>query len=148
MAKRILVPLDQTPAAESVVPLVADTARGARATVRLLHVAPTPDNVVSDGQIVAYADQEAARLQAEAMDYLQTIELRLEGIPVECVIRFGDPVEEILDEVAAFGADLITMTAGHRHGLGRLFLGSTAQHVCRRTEVPVMVIQPGALVAV
>lgn len=39
MAKRILVPLDQSPVAEIVVPLVAAAARGAGATVRLLLVA-------------------------------------------------------------------------------------------------------------
>jgi nucleotide-binding universal stress UspA family protein len=39
MAKRILVPLDQSVTAEMVVPLVADAARGGGGTVRLLHVA-------------------------------------------------------------------------------------------------------------
>jgi len=40
MAKRILAPLDQSPAAEVVVPLVASIARGRGATVRPLLVAP------------------------------------------------------------------------------------------------------------
>ncbi|PYN05671.1 MAG: universal stress protein, partial [Candidatus Rokuibacteriota bacterium] len=40
MAKRILVPLDQSPPAEAVLPLVGEVARGGGATVRLLHVAP------------------------------------------------------------------------------------------------------------
>ena len=40
MAKRILVPLDQSPAGEVVVPLVADMAHGSGATVRPLLVAP------------------------------------------------------------------------------------------------------------
>lgn len=67
MAKRILVPLDQSPVAESVVPLVADLARGSGATVRLLHVAPVPGNLVSkEGRIVAYADQEMQRIEGGA----------------------------------------------------------------------------------
>ena len=48
MAKRILVPLDQSPVAEIVVPLVAAAARGAGATVRLLLVAPVPQNQVRE----------------------------------------------------------------------------------------------------
>lgn len=46
MAKRILVPLDET--------------------VRLLHVAPTPEHVMSEGPVVAYADQAAAQLEERA----------------------------------------------------------------------------------
>lgn len=68
MAKQILVPLDETVQAESVLVMVADMARGAGATVRLLHVAPALDNVMSDGRIVAYADQEGARLENEGLD--------------------------------------------------------------------------------
>ena len=62
MAKRILVPLDQSALAESVIPVVADAARGGAAAVRLLHVAPLPDTRVDpEGRVVAYADQERAR---------------------------------------------------------------------------------------
>lgn len=81
MAKRILVPLDETVQAESVLDMVADMARGAGATVRLLHVAPAPDNVVSDGRVVAYADQEGARLENEGLDYLRPVEVRMNASP-------------------------------------------------------------------
>src|SRR5713226_4847106 len=42
MAKRILVPLSGRARAEAVLPVVADAARSAGATMRLLHVAPYP----------------------------------------------------------------------------------------------------------
>lgn len=38
--KRILLAVDRSPRAEAEASLVADTARGAHATVRLLHVVP------------------------------------------------------------------------------------------------------------
>jgi nucleotide-binding universal stress UspA family protein len=80
MAKRILVPLDQSPAAEVVVPLVADIARGSGATVRLLQVAPVPRNRVSEeGRVLAYADQEMERLETEGLDYLRTVEMQFDG---------------------------------------------------------------------
>src|SRR3972149_8186946 len=94
MAKRILVPLDQSALAESVVPVVADAARGGAATVRLLHVAPEPDNRVDpEGRVVAYADQEMARLEAEAQDYLRTAGLPLAGGGVGDAGRFGGAPE-------------------------------------------------------
>ncbi len=63
MAKRILVPLDRSRTAESVLPLVIDIARGTGAAMRLLVVETPPDTRVgTEGRVVAYADQEQARL--------------------------------------------------------------------------------------
>ena len=143
MTKRILVPLDQSPLAESVLSLVADVARGAGATVRLLHVTPVPGNVEVDGRVVAYADQEMARLEAEGKDYLQSMEVRLAGVPVECVVRFGTDVREILLEAEAFGADLIAVTTAGRSGVGRVVLGSVAEQVFRKATQPVLLYRAG-----
>ena len=145
MTKKILAPLDQSLLAESVIPLVADIARGAGATVRLLHVAPVPGNRVSpEGRVIAYADQEMARLEAEGMDYLQSAEVQLAGVPVECVVRFGDEVKEILLEADAFGADLIAVTTAGRSGVGRALLGSIAEQVFRKAAVPVVLFGVGS----
>ena len=145
--KRILVPLDLTTEPDAVTRVVADAARGAGASVRLLHVAPVPDAVVDiNGRIVAYADQESARLEAEALDYLRTIEIALDDVPVESVVRFGDPAEEILREADEFGADLIALTTPRGTGL-RCF-GGTAARVWRRADAAVMLLQPPALIAI
>jgi nucleotide-binding universal stress UspA family protein len=139
MAKRILVPLDQSPIAEMVVPLVADMARGGGGAVRLLHVAPVPGpRVTTDGRVLAYADQEEKRLTADALDYLHTVEVCFDGLPVESEVRFGDPVPEILREAEAFGADLIAVTTAGRSGLRRMAFGSVAEQVFRKAGVAVM----------
>lgn len=144
MAKRILVPLDQSPTAEAVIPLVADAARGGGATVRLLHVSPVPGPLVAkDGRVAAYADQEMARLEADGLDYLRTAEARLDGVPVESVVRFGEPAEEILREGEAFGADLIAVTTAGRSGISRVALGSVAEAVFRKAAVAVVLFHPG-----
>jgi nucleotide-binding universal stress UspA family protein len=139
MAKRILVPLDGTEETEAGLELVADAARGGGATVRLLRVAPSPENVYDlDGHLIAYADQEGARLEAEAIDDLTRVATRFAGGAVEFAVRFGDTVRAILLEAEDFGADLIAMTARRSHPLTRLVLGTTADQVCRRADVPVM----------
>jgi len=143
MAKRILVPLDQSEVAEAVVPMVADAARGGQATVRLLHVAPMPDNQVdADGRVIAYADQELDRVRAEALDYLHAVEVQFMGTPVECEVRFGDPVTEILRDAEEFGADLIAVCATGRGGLSRALFGSHAEQVMRKAETSVMLLRP------
>jgi nucleotide-binding universal stress UspA family protein len=145
MAKRILVPLDESPVGEVVVPLVAAIARGSGATVRLLQVAPAPQNRVSEeGRVLAYADEEMARLEADGLDYLRTVEMQLDGAAdVECVVRFGDPVAEILLEAEAFGADLIAVTTEGWSAVGRTLLGSVAEQVVRKADAQVMLIRPG-----
>jgi nucleotide-binding universal stress UspA family protein len=146
MAKRILVPLDGTDESNDVIALVADAARGGGATVRLLQVCPYAENVIDDdGRVIAYADQETMRLENEAMDHLATVAIRFDGAEVERTIRFGDPVTEILLEAEAFGADLIAMTARRRHRLSQFVLGTTAEQVCRRTDVPVMLVRPAPI---
>ena len=143
MAKRILIPLDRSDLAETIVPLLADLARGAGAGVRLLHVEPVPENVVSrEGRLVAYADQEMERLEAESLNHLKGVAARL-GVPAECVVRFGDDADEILREAEADGADLVAVTTAGKSGLKRLVMGSVAEQVFRRARVPVLLYHPG-----
>jgi len=54
----------------------------------------------------------------------------------------GDPATEILKAARRLKADLIVMgTQGHR-GPKRLFFGSTAATVVKRTTIPVLVVPP------
>jgi len=145
MAKRFLVPLDRSAEAEQVLPLVADAARSAGATVRLLHVAPVPDNVLSpEGRVVAYADQEMSRLDGEGTQYLHDLTARLGGVPAETVVRFGEPAAEILREAEAFGADVIAVTTTCRSGVKRALLGSVAEQLLRKAAPTVMLVRPSA----
>lgn len=143
MAKRILVPLDQSELAEAAVPLVADAARGGQATVRLLHVAPVPGNRLDEqDRVVAYADQEMERLRSEGLDYLHAVEAQFAEAPVDCVVRFGDPVPEILAEAEAFGADLIAVSTAGRSGVTRALFGSVAEQILRKAGPAVMLMRP------
>jgi nucleotide-binding universal stress UspA family protein len=142
MTKRILVPLDRSEVADTIVPLVVDLARGAGATVRLLHVAPVPESLVStEGRVIAYANQEMERLEAEGLDHLKGV-AACRGLLAECVVRFGDDVDEILREAEACGADLIAVTTTGKSGLQRVAMGSVAEQVFRRAQVPVLLYHP------
>lgn len=143
MAKRILVPLDQSDVAESAVPVIVDAAQGGRATVRLLHVAPLPGNRLDvEGRVVAYADQEMERLRSEGLDYLLAVKGQFGETPVECAVRFGDPVTEILADAEDFGADLIAVTTAGRSGVTRALFGSVAEQVVRKAYPAVMLMRP------
>ena len=142
MAKRILVPIDQKTPAGALLDLVGDAVRGGSATVRLLYVAPAPDNVMgADGHVVAYADQESARLEAEARDRLRIVELHIGG-DIDTAVRFGnDPATEILAEADDFDADLIAMASSFRSRVSRLFVGSVAEQVASRSPISVAIVR-------
>jgi len=141
MAKRILVPVDTREDSEAIVSVVAAMAERSGGSVRLVRVSPLPERIVGPyGRTIAYADQEMARVTAEGLDDLQHIEAELHGIPVERVIRFGDPVAEILLEAEAFDADLIALTASRRGRLRRALSPGLADRLILRAPVPTLVL--------
>ena len=140
MPKRILVPIKSTEPPASFIDALAGLARGTGATIRLLHVGPPHDNVVDDdGRLIAYADQETRRLEAEAQDFMQVVAIALDSTPVELTVRFGDPCREILDEAETFGADLIVLGVGRRRHFWKL--GGVVEQVFRRAPAPVALLR-------
>jgi nucleotide-binding universal stress UspA family protein len=142
MTKRILAPIGAEERSEAIMPLVAALARESGATVRLLRVFPVPERIVAtNGRTVAYVDQEMARLTDEGLAELARIETALPGVPVERVVRFGDPEEEILVEAEAFGADLIALTTPRRGRLHRVLAPDVAERVADKAGIPAVVLR-------
>lgn len=142
MTKRILVPLGERERDEAIVPLVGALARDSGATVRLLRVYPVPEIIVgSNDRVVAYVDQEMDRLTREGLDRLKAAELPLDGVPVEHVVRFGTPVEEILLEAEAWEADLIAVTTSGRGRLWNAIAPGVADQVSRQGGTPTLALR-------
>ena len=143
--QKILVPLDGSPGGGVVLWTVGQLARAQGARVRLVHVEPAPGAVLSsDDRVVAFADQESARVEYEESVKLGRAVAELEGVDVERTVRFGnEPARAIVAEAEESGADLIAM-ATHRHaGLTRVLKGSVAARVERATTVPVILVPSG-----
>jgi nucleotide-binding universal stress UspA family protein len=144
MARRFLVPLDGSSGSETVLAHIADLARAASATVRLVHVAAPPESRLDlDGRVLAYADQVAAEVAYEVRRYLAARAASLPGVTVETVVRFGEPADEIVAEGERWGADLIAMASHRRQGFRRLVDGSVAERVERRSASPVLLVDHG-----
>ena len=142
IVRKILVPLDRTGDNARVLDAAAELAKQAPAVLRLMHVAPRPAAVVDDvtGRIVAYSDQEAARVEYEVLVDLRAAAARLEGIALEFAVGFGDPVDEIVNEGKSADVDLIVMASHRRTGVRRLVQGSIAEAVERATTLPVLLV--------
>ena len=139
--KTLLLPVDRTGEHKQVLEAARVLARRSLACLRLLHVAPSPAAVInSEGKTVSYADQEAARVEGEVLRDLRAVAAGVVGVPVECVVRFGDPVREILSEAESADVDLIVMASHRRSGVRRFLKGSVAEEVERATTRPVLLL--------
>lgn len=138
--KRLLVPLDGSPLAETIIPVAEEWAKEEEAEVILLravlarHV-PGGDNI--EAQVRAVEEGEA---------YLQAVADRLERRGLERVRRavwYDEPAAAIGHAVARDDVDLIAMATHGRSGLSRLLLGSVAAGVLRSASVPVLLFKAG-----
>ena len=139
----ILVPLDGSPGSEAILETIGEIARAEGASVRLLSVQPPAHEVEAGGRVLVYADQETGRVEAEAEVYLKRVAVSLGPVTVAFAVRFGDPVERIVEEAEAARATLIAMATHRRTGIARIVKGSVAERVERTTTIPVMLVQYG-----
>jgi nucleotide-binding universal stress UspA family protein len=144
-APTILVPLDGHPGSENVLVTVAALARAHAATVRLLRVLVPPKSVRSDDgiHVLAFTDQEAARLEQDARAYLRALARRLPGVTVESAVLFNDTIEGIVGEAESAGADLIALASHRRRPLAGLFHRSVTARLRRATRIPTLVVPYG-----
>jgi nucleotide-binding universal stress UspA family protein len=167
MFDKLLVPLDGSELAETVLPHVAELGQGCAAEIILLRViappgdgtralyealrldmpvAPRPELV--EGRTAVqhpiYREQEMASLRAGAQRSLTKVKerLRKEGVEVEVVILFGRPAEKIVEYAHNNEVSLIAMVTHGRSGFRRRVFGSVAEKVLRTTALPVLLVRP------
>jgi nucleotide-binding universal stress UspA family protein len=118
---------------------IANVARGAGSVVRLLYVRPLPFGAPSDTTLAASSrDEEKQRLEAESSRYLDVVASNFGDIPVERAMRFGNLERAILNEAAAWQADLVALSAGDRTWLSRAVHSGTAAKAFRKTGIPAL----------
>lgn len=123
MIRTILVPLDGSTAAETVLPYVKLIASPIGADVHLLTIA---------------ANEEE---QSEATAYLTEKSKELSAHSLTAAVAPGDEARTILEQADAKDADLIAMSTHGRSGLMRWILGSTADKVVHRSTRPVLLVR-------
>ena len=141
MFKRILVPLDGSEAAESVLPVVAAEANSHGAAVLLIRViAPFRSSLMLVPGLLEQADEQIAKIVETYMKEVAD-RLRSEGLEVETKIDHGPPAQRILELAESEECDLVVIASrGETRALQWRF-GSVANKIVKtRTPFPVMVI--------
>jgi len=141
MFDTLLFPVDESDGTTDVFEHVLDIATTHDSTVHILNVADTTRDSVTRirGDVVDTLEQEGEQLVRETAD-------RAEQRDVSAVtdVRQGDPYRIIIDYAEVNDINLVAMPTHGRQGLERLLLGSTTERVVRRSDVPVLTIQPDA----
>jgi len=142
MYKRVLLPLDGSMIAETIIPFLLEIAGPLDMDITLLRVVvPTPPMAIESHRDISVDHVEKLRSDAEQYLAGAAAELRSKGVRVQAQVRVGEAVAEILAGARDVKADLIAMTTHGRGGLGRLLFGSVTEAVLRHAEMPVFVMR-------
>jgi nucleotide-binding universal stress UspA family protein len=157
MYKKILVPMDGSELAESVLPHVESVAKGCEGASVVFIRAVEPVNlpaavaaggspIVAGGEIAGFEQTVYESSMKEAKDYLGNLLLAgsLQGIHADVRVVEGRPAETIARYAEENAFDLIILSTHGRSGLSRLVWGSTADKLLQLTCLPLMMIRaPG-----
>ncbi|MEW6230846.1 MAG: universal stress protein [Chloroflexota bacterium] len=142
MFKHIMVPLDGSRLAESVLPAALLLAQRFQARVTLVHV------IEERPPATIHGERHLANV-AEAEAYLDETaqRLRREGIQAETHVHSKEEdnvARGIAEHLEELGPDLIVISAHGSGGLRDTLIGSIAQQVLQRSTRPILLVRPTA----
>jgi nucleotide-binding universal stress UspA family protein len=153
--RTMLVPLDGSELAESVLPHVEalakqrDTKPIDVVLLRVCEPPPTPTYYGPDLSEVPlnwgrFAQEETDRGKKVAKEYLAEIEKRLKdiNISVRSEVLVGKATDTIVDYAKKNPFDLVVMATHGRSGLSRLVYGSVAVNLLHEVSSPIFLVKP------
>lgn len=138
MYRNILIPLENSPADETILSHIKPLARMTGAKLLLVHV--------SDGWVARNFNQLKLAESEEMKEdraYLEkrSRDLTAEGFSCDAVLALGEPSDEIIKLAREKDVDLIAMTThGHRF-VGDILYGATVDKVRHEVDVPVLLLK-------
>lgn len=148
MYKRILVPVDGSPASLNGLNEAVRLAKAGSAALRVLHVV---DGIAFVGEHSPFtADAQAFRRSGEKMMAEVMARVRKQPVAADSLIvenLTGRAADTIVKEAKKWRADLIVMGTHGRRGFNRFVFGSDAELVVRTSPIPVLLVRGRARAA-
>jgi nucleotide-binding universal stress UspA family protein len=135
--RSILCPVDLSPSSGGALLVAREMADRFDAHLTIVFV---DDPLLSQAAQKFDEDELARRTRAELERFVEEALGRHGRCTYEIVA--GDPATEIIDAVDRAGAEMIVMGTQGSSGPKRLFFGSVADAVLRRSTIPVLVVPP------
>ena len=153
MYKKIMVPLDGSNLAESVLPHLEFLASALKVTqvvlVRVVNPINLPVSVPAQGNY-GFTESDRQRMEENrkkvAEEYLKEVAEKVDiaGTEVRHEVLEGKPADMLADFATQKEVDLIMIASHGRSGVSRWVLGSVADRIVRNSCVPVMMVRaPG-----
>ncbi len=138
--REILVPLDGSSLAESVLPAASALAKAFGARIKLLHIIEErpPERIhgephLTDGdRAQAYLDEVARQPVFQG----QAVEVHVHPT------KQGDVAESVVDHAQEFGADLVVLSTHGKGGLRGFLFGRIALRALQRGTTPILLVNP------
>jgi nucleotide-binding universal stress UspA family protein len=146
--KSVVVPLDGSELAESVLPTIAELAKELKLEVVLLRAYSIPYNAYAsaEGYYAVNYEEIVTAVRDEAVEYLKqkTEAMKKLGVAeVSYLAREGSAADEIISLGRKTPDNLIAMCTHGRSGVKRWVLGSVTETVVRHSGDPVLVLRAG-----
>ena len=146
MYQRILVPVDGSSTSNRGLDEAIRIARLTQGQLRLIHVIDELSFALAMDAYSGYAGDWLGVLRENGGNILSTAKAtaRAAGVEAETVLydKFSSKVHECVGaEAARWPADLIVLGTHGRRGVGRLFMGSSAENIVRCATVPVLLVR-------
>ena len=158
MFKKIMVPLDGSELAESVLPHVEGFIKSCQVNTIVFIRALKPDPMtfrksyatieVDFEKIEAYTKKIEEERRSSAEKYLSQVVNRIkqEGVKCHAEVIFGEVADSLIDYSEANDIDLILIATHGRSGVSRWVRGSIADRILRASQIPVVMVRaPGTL---
>ena len=143
MYNTILVPLDGSERAETILNHVENLAERYQAKVILMEVLELPHTVVASDGIYVPDPQIIEERRRYAQGYLASIQerFRANGIDTAYQVSSGRVIDAIIETAEREKVDLVAMASHGRTGLARVFYGSVAAGVLHRIDRPLLLVR-------
>lgn len=147
--RRLLVPLDGSSRAESVLPLATRLAKAQDAELLLTHIVPVPE-LTEIGPLevedIRLKDAVIRRNERVARQYLERIRARIaeQGLAVNVILRDGDVRGSLSHLAVEEEADLVIVSAHGRGGRADVSCGSIASFLVTHTATPLLIVLCGS----
>ncbi|MFO1400757.1 MAG: universal stress protein [Steroidobacteraceae bacterium] len=144
MYQRLLVPLDGSDTAARGLAEAIRLAAGQPVKLRLVLVVDEADTALAQAAWPSGELRQRIRAEGEAVLRDAAAQARAAGLEADTRLlapESGVPGAAILAQAREWPADAIVMGTHGRGGVGRLLLGSCAEHVLRHATVPVLLVR-------
>jgi nucleotide-binding universal stress UspA family protein len=151
--QKLLVPTDFSPHSVNGCHYAVELAKATEGEIRLMHVTVrlTAEKGIPGAPIVAPIEAPLLNLEDREEDgqhslgslYEELSGLAGEDVKVTTSLKTGDVVDRVLEEADSYEPDLIVMGVTHHTELFRLLIGSVAEELISKTELPILVVPEG-----